>query len=152
MLFHENDTIHDTVLCYPLGRSKKWWRCQQETLVEREACPCSKFHIQVYGPWSPCLLPELHQPVGYPFTKKGSHLVQRITQAWRRHGEGKECGQGWRYRALACLDHHERLVNPTLCNTSGETLPGIQKCTMCTIVHYRKEKTLTKMFYSRITY
>ncbi|KAM9461440.1 thrombospondin type-1 domain-containing protein 7B [Clarias gariepinus] len=102
-----------------IGRSKKWWRCQQETLVEREACPCSKYHIQVHGPWSPCLLPELHQSAGYPFTKRRSLLVQRITQSWRMHAEGKECGQGLRYRALACLDHDERLVNPALCNSSG---------------------------------
>lgn len=115
--------MRNTILCYPLGRSKKWWRCQQEPLVERDACPCSKYYTQVHGPWSPCLLPELHQPVSYPITKRGSHLIQRITQAWRMHGEGKECGQGWRYKALACLDHRERLVNPALCNSSGEALP-----------------------------
>ncbi|XP_046713402.1 thrombospondin type-1 domain-containing protein 7B isoform X2 [Silurus meridionalis] len=102
-----------------IGRSKKWWRCQQETLVEKEACPCSNYHIQGHGPWSPCILPELHQHAGYLFTKRGSHLVQGITRTWRIHGEGKECGHGWRYRALACLDHHERLVNPALCNSSG---------------------------------
>lgn len=113
-------TTPPIVPCYSPGRSKKWWRCQQEALVEREVCPCSKYHIQAHGPWSPCLLHELYQPVGYPFIKRSSHLIQRFTQAWQMHGEGKECGQGWRYRALACLDHHERLVNPALCNSSGE--------------------------------
>lgn len=114
------------VPCYPPGRSKKWWRCQQERLVEREACPCSEYHTQAHGLWSPCLFPELQPPIGYSLTKRSSHLVQRITQARHVHAEGKECGQGWRYRALACLDHHERLVNPALCNSSGEAhhLPG----------------------------
>ncbi|XP_047666453.1 thrombospondin type-1 domain-containing protein 7B isoform X2 [Tachysurus fulvidraco] len=102
-----------------IGRSKKWWRCQQERLVEREACPCSEYHTQAHGLWSPCLFPKLQPPIRYPLTKRSSHLVQRITQAWHVHAEGKECGQGWRYRALACLDHHERLVNPALCNSSG---------------------------------
>ncbi|MEQ2248502.1 Thrombospondin type-1 domain-containing protein 7B [Ilyodon furcidens] len=36
-----------------------------------------------------------------------------------RHREIKECGQGLRYRAVACIDHLGHLVNPALCIDSG---------------------------------
>ncbi|XP_076158659.1 thrombospondin type-1 domain-containing protein 7B [Alosa pseudoharengus] len=107
-----------------IGRSsKKRVRCQQESLYplkEREPCPCSEFRAQPQGSWSPCLLPGLSERtawhLGLPGRPQGLDGVLR----WRpAQGEGKECGQGWRYRALACLDHRGQLVEPTLCASSG---------------------------------
>ncbi|XP_072517288.1 thrombospondin type-1 domain-containing protein 7B [Salminus brasiliensis] len=102
-----------------IGRSKKRWRCQQEALVEREACPCSKYHMRPHGPWSPCLLLMQHHQAGFTLTRRSYHLGQGATQGWRAQREGKECGQGWRYRALACLDHQGHLAEAAYCNSSG---------------------------------
>ncbi|KAI4900579.1 hypothetical protein NFI96_017260 [Prochilodus magdalenae] len=99
-----------------IGRSKKRWRCQREALVEREACLCSEFHLRVHGSWSPCLLPQQHHQAGFTLTRRGYHQNH---QGWRTEKEGKECGQGWRYRAQACLDHQGELVDSTHCNSSG---------------------------------
>ncbi|XP_062384557.1 thrombospondin type-1 domain-containing protein 7B-like [Sardina pilchardus] len=96
-----------------IGRSKKRMRCQQESLYpleEREPCPCSEFRAQPQGSWSPCLLPGLSGRTAWHLGLPGRPRAQ---------GEGRECGQGWRYRALACLDHRGQLVEPTLCASSG---------------------------------
>ncbi|KAL2087598.1 hypothetical protein ACEWY4_016426 [Coilia grayii] len=105
------------------GRSKKRVHCQQSSLyplVEREPCPCSEFLAQPQGSWSPCLLPGTSElaswHLGLPGAQQGLDGVLR----WRPPQlEVKECGQGRRYRALACLNHHGQLVGPTLCASSG---------------------------------
>uniref|UniRef100_A0A672KE66 Thrombospondin type-1 domain-containing protein 7B-like n=1 Tax=Sinocyclocheilus grahami TaxID=75366 RepID=A0A672KE66_SINGR len=90
-----------------IGRSKKHWRCQQEEsfpLMEKEACPCSEYHTQPQGPWSPCLLSPAKNIAGHPFIQGRKN---------------SECGHGKRFRALACLDHMGRLVEPALCSSPG---------------------------------
>ncbi|KAJ8352399.1 hypothetical protein SKAU_G00238750 [Synaphobranchus kaupii] len=90
------------------GRSKKREKCQRMELyplVETEACPCAEFLSQPYGNWSDCILldAQMHSPL----------------QGWRAFREVKECGQGIRYRAMACADQEDRLVDPTLCSSTG---------------------------------
>uniref|UniRef100_A0A672S4D2 Thrombospondin type-1 domain-containing protein 7A n=1 Tax=Sinocyclocheilus grahami TaxID=75366 RepID=A0A672S4D2_SINGR len=105
-----------------IGRSKKRWRCQQEEafpLLEKEACPCSEFHTQAQGPWSPCLLSPAKNIAGHPFIQGVSHQGQKAVQDWRAQRKYSECGHGKRYRALACLDHLGRLVEPALCRSPG---------------------------------
>ncbi|XP_072253400.1 thrombospondin type-1 domain-containing protein 7B [Leuresthes tenuis] len=90
------------------GRSKKKERCLNEKLYpleETEACPCDEFLSQPYGNWSECILPD------------PSTLVS--LQGWMSHREVKECGQGLRYRAVACINQQGHLVNPMLCTDSG---------------------------------
>lgn len=100
-------------LCFvhPLsGRSKKKDHCLNEKLYpleETETCPCDEFLSQPYGNWSACILPDPSAP--------GS------LKGWMSHREVKECGQGLRYRAVACIDQQGHLVNPTLCTDSGRT-------------------------------
>ncbi|XP_051957566.1 thrombospondin type-1 domain-containing protein 7B [Xyrauchen texanus] len=99
-----------------IGRGKKRWRCQQEELfpvLEKEACPCDEFHSQSQGVWSACLLTPAENKALRP-------LVQGAYQRdWQTHRRRSECGHGKRYRALACLDHQGRLVEPALCNSPG---------------------------------
>ncbi|KAM4608386.1 thrombospondin type-1 domain-containing protein 7B [Polymixia lowei] len=90
------------------GRSKKKERCLNGDLyplAEAEPCPCEEFLSQPYGNWSSCILPD---PLG-----PGS------LQGWRSQREVKECGQGLRYKAVACIDQQGHLVDPTLCTDSG---------------------------------
>ncbi|XP_056145668.1 thrombospondin type-1 domain-containing protein 7B [Lampris incognitus] len=90
------------------GRSKKRERCLNEELyplVETEPCPCDGFLSQPYGNWSSCIIP--------------SPLAAEALQGWRSRWEVKECGQGLRYRAVACVDQQSHLHNPTLCTDSG---------------------------------
>ncbi|KAK2874094.1 hypothetical protein Q8A67_021247 [Cirrhinus molitorella] len=105
-----------------IGRSKKRWRCQQEEsfpLLEKEACPCSEFHTQPQGPWSPCLLSPAKNTAGHPFIQGVSHQGQKAVQDWRAQRKNSECGHGKHYRALACLDHLGRLVEPAFCSSPG---------------------------------
>ncbi|TKS67458.1 Thrombospondin type-1 domain-containing protein 7A [Collichthys lucidus] len=101
-------------LCFvhPLsGRSKKKDHCLNEKLYpleETETCPCDEFLSQPYGNWSACILPDPSAP--------GS------LKGWMSHREVKECGQGLRYRAVACIDQQGHLVHPTLCTDSGYTV------------------------------
>ncbi|KAF0026331.1 hypothetical protein F2P81_021068 [Scophthalmus maximus] len=90
------------------GRSKKKEHCSNEKLYpleETEACPCDEFLSQPYGNWSACVLSDPSVP--------GS------LQGWMSQREVKECGQGLRYRAVACVDQQGHLVSPTLCTDSG---------------------------------
>jgi hypothetical protein len=90
------------------GRSRKQDRCLKEDLyplVESEPCPCEEFVSQPYGNWSSCVLSETP--------------VQGSLQGWRGRREARDCGQGLRYRAVACLDHEAHLVSPELCSESG---------------------------------
>ncbi|XP_023806239.1 thrombospondin type-1 domain-containing protein 7B isoform X2 [Oryzias latipes] len=90
------------------GRSKKRERCLNEELFpleEVEACPCDQFLSQPYGDWSACILPDrpLHRP----------------PHGWMSRREVKECGQGLRFRAVACVNQQGHLVKPTLCTQAG---------------------------------
>uniref|UniRef100_A0AAQ6I9L7 Thrombospondin type-1 domain-containing protein 7A n=1 Tax=Anabas testudineus TaxID=64144 RepID=A0AAQ6I9L7_ANATE len=90
------------------GRSKKKEHClnvELYPLEETEACPCDEFLSQPYGNWSACILPDRSVP--------GS------MQGWTSHREVKECGQGLRYRAVACVNRQARLVDSMLCTESG---------------------------------
>lgn len=93
------------------GRSKKKEHCLNEELYpleETETCPCDEFLSQPYGNWSACILAEPSAP--------GS------LQGWMSQREVKECGQGLRYKAVACIDQQGRLVKPTLCTDSGRQI------------------------------
>uniref|UniRef100_A0A3Q4ARY6 Thrombospondin type-1 domain-containing protein 7A n=1 Tax=Mola mola TaxID=94237 RepID=A0A3Q4ARY6_MOLML len=90
------------------GRSKKKENCLNTELYpleETEICPCDEFLSQPFGNWSACFLPDPSAP--------------RSLKGWTSHREIKECGQGLRYRAVACIDQQGHLVNPTLCTDSG---------------------------------
>ncbi|KAI1899231.1 hypothetical protein AGOR_G00059680 [Albula goreensis] len=90
------------------GRSKKREKCQKTELyplVETEACPCTEFLSQPYGNWSDCILAD-SRPHG-------------SLHGWREHRDVKECGLGLRFRAVACVDQGDRLVDPTLCTSTG---------------------------------
>ncbi|KAM8857281.1 thrombospondin type-1 domain-containing protein 7B isoform 1-T2 [Synchiropus picturatus] len=90
------------------GRSKKKEHCQNQTLYpleEREPCPCDDYLSQPFGNWSACVLP-------LPSTSWS-------LQSWTSHQEVKECGQGLRYKAVACTDQQGHLVDATLCTETG---------------------------------
>ncbi|XP_046319736.1 thrombospondin type-1 domain-containing protein 7B [Marmota monax] len=89
------------------GKSRKKEKCQDAhlyPLVEAELCPCDVFISQPYGNWSDCILPE---------DKREPQRGLRI------HGESKECGEGMRFRAIACSDKNGRPVDPSYCSSSG---------------------------------
>lgn len=90
------------------GRSRKQERCQKEDLyplVESELCPCDEFVSRPYGNWSSCILSETP--------------AQGSLQGWRGRREARDCGQGLRFRAVACLDQQNQLVNPDFCSETG---------------------------------
>nr|XP_054113645.1 thrombospondin type-1 domain-containing protein 7B isoform X2 [Callithrix jacchus] len=89
------------------GKSRKKEKCQDADLyplVETELCPCDDFISQPYGNWSDCILPE------------GRREPQR---GLRVQGDSKECGEGMRFRAVACSDKTGRPVHPSFCSSSG---------------------------------
>ncbi|XP_054555669.1 thrombospondin type-1 domain-containing protein 7B isoform X1 [Talpa occidentalis] len=89
------------------GKSRKKEKCQDTDLyplVETQPCPCDEFISQPYGNWSDCILPE-----GRRELKRGLP-VQR---------DSKECGEGTRFRAIACSDKNGRPVDPSHCSRSG---------------------------------
>lgn len=99
-----------SVLSLFSGRSRKQDRCLREDLyplVESEPCLCEEFVSQPYGNWSSCILSETP--------------AQGSLQGWRGRREARDCGQGLRYRAVACLDHEAHLVSPDLCSESGSS-------------------------------
>lgn len=114
-----------TVASHPLsvfssGRSKKKEHCLNKELYpleETETCPCDEFLSQPYGNWSACILRDPSTP--------GS------LKGWTRRREIKECGQGVRYRAMACVDRQGHLVDPTLCTESGKTLRNMFLLYIC---------------------
>ncbi|XP_030627616.1 thrombospondin type-1 domain-containing protein 7B [Chanos chanos] len=105
-----------------IGHSKRRSHCHQESLfplVEKEICPCSEYKVQPYGDWSPCLLPEAHDWNSFSLGQGGLQWDQRAAHLWRVQWSRRECGQGLRYRAIACLDHQGLLVDPAHCSTTG---------------------------------
>ncbi|KAK9410588.1 thrombospondin type-1 domain-containing protein 7B [Crotalus adamanteus] len=89
------------------GRSKKRDKCQNTEVypqLETELCPCAIFTSQPYGNWSECII-----AVG--------RTELQVEMRFQRHA--KECGEGVRFRALACYDKTGRVVDPSQCNHSG---------------------------------
>ncbi|KAI5186224.1 Thrombospondin Type-1 Domain-Containing Protein 7B [Manis pentadactyla] len=89
------------------GKSRKKEKCQDTALyplLETELCPCDVFISQPYGNWSDCILPE---------GRKESQRGLRV------QGDSKECGEGTRFRAIACSDKNGRPVDPSHCSSSG---------------------------------
>ncbi|KAG8443081.1 hypothetical protein GDO86_011775 [Hymenochirus boettgeri] len=90
-----------------LGKSKKKDKCKNGQLypvIETQFCPCDKYSAQPVGNWSDCILPE----------GKVEALIGMKVQ-----GDIKECGQGYRYQAMACYDQNNRLVETSRCNSHG---------------------------------
>lgn len=97
-------------LFFGTGKSRKKEKCQDSDLyplIETELCPCDVFVSQPYGNWSDCILPE------------GRRASQR---GFWVQGEGKECGKGMRFRAIACSDKNGRPVDPSHCSSSGKEM------------------------------
>lgn len=94
------------------GHSKKRDHCLKEDLyplVESEPCDCDAFISEPWGNWSVCILPN-DPPLLSP-------------HGWRGEKEVRECGEGKRYRAMACLDQMGRLLDPSHCAETGESDP-----------------------------
>ncbi|ELK12543.1 Thrombospondin type-1 domain-containing protein 7A [Pteropus alecto] len=90
-----------------VGKSKKKEKCKNShlyPLIETQYCPCDKYNAQPVGNWSDCILPE----------GKAEVLLGMKVQ-----GDIKECGQGYRYQAMACYDQNGRLVETSRCNSHG---------------------------------
>ncbi|KAI4543884.1 hypothetical protein MG293_006678 [Ovis ammon polii] len=90
-----------------VGKSKKKEKCKNShlyPLIETQYCPCDKYNAQPVGNWSDCILPE----------GKAEVLLGMKVQ-----GDVKECGQGYRYQAMACYDQNGRLVETSRCNSHG---------------------------------
>uniref|UniRef100_A0A8B9KYB3 Thrombospondin type-1 domain-containing protein 7A n=1 Tax=Astyanax mexicanus TaxID=7994 RepID=A0A8B9KYB3_ASTMX len=90
-----------------VGKSKKRDKCknsQMYPLSETQYCPCNKYNAQPVGNWSDCILPE---------GRLESALGMRV------QGDGRECGQGYRYQAMVCYDQDNRLVETSRCNSHG---------------------------------
>nr|XP_035954152.1 thrombospondin type-1 domain-containing protein 7A isoform X2 [Halichoerus grypus] len=93
-----------------VGKSKKKEKCKNShlyPLIETQYCPCDKYNAQPVGNWSDCILPE----------GKVEALLGVKTQ-----GDTKECGQGYRYQAMACYDQNGRLVETSRCNSHGNPI------------------------------
>ncbi|XP_037119281.1 thrombospondin type-1 domain-containing protein 7A-like isoform X2 [Syngnathus acus] len=91
-----------------VGKSKKREQCrnhQMYPLSETQYCPCNKYNAQPVGNWSDCILSESGRAEGQLGVK-----VQ---------GDIKECGQGYRYQAMACYDQDNRIVETSRCNSHG---------------------------------
>nr|XP_032801799.1 thrombospondin type-1 domain-containing protein 7A-like isoform X2 [Petromyzon marinus] len=86
-----------------LGKSRRVDKCKDLELypqVDTQTCPCREYSARPVGPWSDCLLPE------------GRGRSRGPASPPRETGD---CGQGTRYRALACYDQQGRLVEGGNC-------------------------------------
>uniref|UniRef100_A0A3P8VNT9 Thrombospondin type-1 domain-containing protein 7A n=1 Tax=Cynoglossus semilaevis TaxID=244447 RepID=A0A3P8VNT9_CYNSE len=91
-----------------LGKSKKRDQCKNHqlySLSETQYCPCNKYNAQPVGNWSDCILPE------------GGRMEGQL--GMKIQGDIKECGQGYRYQAMACYDQDNRIVETSRCNSHG---------------------------------
>ncbi|XP_053326814.1 thrombospondin type-1 domain-containing protein 7B [Spea bombifrons] len=89
------------------GRSKKRERCQNTAiypLVETEMCHCGLYKSQPYGNWSDCIIPG-----ATPESQLGGNKAEGV----------RLCGEGLRFRDVACYDLTGRIVDPALCSHSG---------------------------------
>lgn len=78
-------------------------------LVESEPCVCDELISEPWGNWSVCILPSVPPPLS--------------THGWRGEKEVRECGDGKRYHAIACLDQKGRLLDPSQCADTGQSEP-----------------------------
>ena len=71
---------------------------------------------------------------------RGRHALQVLPEAGGRlegqlgmkvQGDIKECGQGYRYQAMACYDQDTRLVETARCNSHGEECAHTHLHTQC---------------------
>lgn len=74
-------------------------------LSETHYCPCNKYNAQPVGNWSDCVLPE------------GGRLEVQL--GMKVQGDVKECGQGYRYQAMACYNQDNQIVETSRCNSHG---------------------------------
>ncbi|CAG02749.1 unnamed protein product, partial [Tetraodon nigroviridis] len=91
-----------------IGRSKKKDKCkntQMYPLSETQYCPCNKYNAWPVGNWSDCILPKRD--------RLDNVLGLKVP------GDIKQCGQGYRYQAMACYDQDNRLVETARCNSHG---------------------------------
>ncbi|XP_077362253.1 thrombospondin type-1 domain-containing protein 7A-like [Festucalex cinctus] len=91
-----------------VGKSKKRDQCKNHQvypLSETQYCPCNKYNAQPVGNWSDCVLSESGRMEG--------QLGMKV------QGDIKECGQGYRYQAMACYDQDNRIVETSRCNSHG---------------------------------
>lgn len=79
-------------------------------LSETQYCPCNKYNAWPVGNWSDCILPE----------RDRLDNVLGLTVP----GDVKQCGQGYRYQAMACYDQDGRLVETARCNSHGQWSDG----------------------------
>ncbi|XP_043930899.1 thrombospondin type-1 domain-containing protein 7B [Protopterus annectens] len=92
---------------FPTGRSKKREKCQNTELypqIENDTCPCTKYMSLPYGNWSDCILSDERTEL-----QLGSTLPADI----------RDCGQGLRFKAVACYDQTGKLVGHSFCSSNG---------------------------------
>lgn len=77
-------------------------------LSETQYCPCNKYNAWPVGNWSDCILPERD--------RLDNVLGLKVP------GDIKQCGQGYRYQAMACYDQDNRLVETSRCNSHGQCM------------------------------
>ncbi|KAB0345290.1 hypothetical protein FD754_022216, partial [Muntiacus muntjak] len=102
-----------------VGKSKKKEKCKNShlyPLIETQYCPCDKYNAQPVGNWSDCILPEGRAEV----------LLGGKVQ-----GDSKECGQGYRYQAMACYDQNGRLVETSRCNSHDPCVFQVYEVVPC---------------------
>lgn len=75
-------------------------------LSETQYCPCNKYNAQPVGNWSDCVLPE------------GGRIEGQL--GMKVQGDIKECGQGYRYQAMACYNQDNQIVETSRCNSHGQ--------------------------------
>lgn len=100
--------LNSILLCFS-GKGKKRDQCKNNQiypLTETQYCPCNKYNAQPVGNWSDCILPE------------GGRMEGQL--GIKVQGDIKECGQGYRYQAMACYDQDNRIVETSRCNSHGE--------------------------------
>lgn len=76
-------------------------------LVESKPCVCEELISEPWGNWSVCILPNAPPPFSTP--------------GWKGDKEVRECGEGKRYHAIACLDQKGRLLDPSQCAETGQS-------------------------------
>lgn len=68
---------------------------------------CDELIPEPWGNWSVCILPNAPSPL--------------LPYGWRGEKEVRECGEGKRYHAMACLDQKGRLLDPSQCAETGQS-------------------------------
>ncbi|XP_075225413.1 thrombospondin type-1 domain-containing protein 7A-like [Lycorma delicatula] len=69
-----------------IGSSSEHVMCSDIPLVEKLSCPCSQYYPRPVSDWSTCIT-----------------------------NDSTGCGTGMRYRALACMNDKDQMVDPSMC-------------------------------------